>query len=43
MRKDVKITQFLGDFKLGAYEPEISLAKGMAKVECEGHPLVKFL
>jgi hypothetical protein len=25
------------------YEPEFSLAKEKAKVECEGHPLVKFV
>jgi hypothetical protein len=25
------------------YQPEISFAKETAKVECEGHPLVKIL
>jgi hypothetical protein len=31
-----------GDFKRGGYQPEISLAKEIAKIVCEGHPLVKF-
>jgi hypothetical protein len=28
------------DFKQGRYQPEIPFAKKIAKVECEGHPLV---
>jgi hypothetical protein len=34
---------WLGNFKQGVYQPEISLAKELAKVECEGYPLVKIL
>jgi hypothetical protein len=30
-------------FKEEGYQPEISLAKEIAKVECEGHPIVKFV
>jgi hypothetical protein len=33
---------WLGDFKKGLDQPEIPLAKEKAKVECEGHLLVKF-
>jgi hypothetical protein len=32
---------WLGDFKQGGHQPEISLAKGIANVECEGHSLEK--
>jgi hypothetical protein len=34
---------WLGDFKQEGYQPEISLANEIAKVECEGHPLGNFL
>jgi hypothetical protein len=33
-------TSVWGDFKLGVVDqPEISLAKDLAKVECEGYPV----
>jgi hypothetical protein len=34
---------WLENINQGGYEPEISRAKEIAKVECEGHPLVNFL
>jgi hypothetical protein len=34
---------WLEDIKQGEFQPEISLAEEIAKVECEGHPLVKIL
>jgi hypothetical protein len=34
---------WLGDFKQGGCQPEISLAKEIAKVECKGHPVFFFL
>jgi hypothetical protein len=31
----------LGDFKQGGYQPEISIAKEIEKVDCEGYLLIK--